>query len=317
MATVMAEAPATARVRKLNTASARRMIDPDQEVLGGVGPGQIIPDDLLDLFGVDPTRLSAQQREILSREGTASMYSLGLRIEAILMAGFAASVATADLTDPRTVYMLHEVGEETRHSRLFSRLIGSIDAKAKLPLVDDPRFRGLQRILTGFAFAFGMQFQSVFNALVLTGEEIPDLLQKRVAEHPDADPFLREVSRYHRSEEARHLSFARLRVAELWAESWWLERFAVRRVLPIIMWGLFDSFVHPGMYAEAGLPGLKTWREARTHPTRVDLRALSLRPVLQAMIDGGAIKPGRVGRRWRKACLVDRHGSPLPLGAAA
>ena len=305
--------PATSRVTKLNTASARRLIDPDADVPGGVGPGQIIPDDLLVDLGVDPTQLSEQQRITLSREATAAMYGLGLRIEAILMAGFTAQVATSDLTDPRTVYMLHEVGEETRHSRLFSRLIASIDPKVKLPLIDDPRYRWLHRLVAGLSFTVGMQFQSVFNAMVLTGEEIPDLIQKRVADRPDADPFLREVSKYHRLEEARHLSFARLRVAELWAESWWLERIAVRRVLPSIMRGLFDSFVHPGVYKAAGLPGFRTWREARRHPARVELRALTLRPVLAAMIEGGAVKPGRVGRSWRKACLVDRHGTPLNI----
>ena len=47
-----------------------------------------------------------------------------------------------------------------------------------------------------------------FCVLVLTGEEVPDLFQKLAGEHPDTDPFIRDVNRYHRAEEARHLAFA-------------------------------------------------------------------------------------------------------------
>ena len=50
---------------------------------------------------------------------------------------------------------------------------------------------------------------------MLAGEEIPDLMQKLASEHPETDPLLAEVNRYHRQEEARHLAFARMRLPEL------------------------------------------------------------------------------------------------------
>ena len=50
---------------------------------------------------------------------------------------------------------------------------------------------------------------AVFCVLVLAGEEIPDLFQKKIADHPETDPFVRDVNHYHRMEEARHLAFAR------------------------------------------------------------------------------------------------------------
>lgn len=49
-----------------------------------------------------------------------------------------------------------------------------------------------------------IQNPALLYTMVLAGEEIPDLLQKRAAEHPGTDPFVREVNRYHRQEEARH-----------------------------------------------------------------------------------------------------------------
>jgi hypothetical protein len=315
--TASARTATTERIERLNTVSARRILDPDEAVPGAVGPGQLIPDDLLVDLGVDVTRLTAQQRVTLSREAVASMYSIGLRIEAALIAGFAARIATSELTDARTVYMLHEVGEETRHSRLFSRIIDSIGAQARLPVIGDPRFAVLERLGTGIAFGVGMQFPSAFNAMVLAGEEIPDLLQKKIAEHPACDPLIREASRYHRLEEARHLSFARMMVGELWERSWWGERVVVRRIVPLLIAGLFDAFVHPGVYSATGLPGVKTWLAVRRSPRRVALRHAATRPVLDALIEGGALRRGRIPARWRRLCGVDRQGRPVRPPAAA
>ena len=43
------------------------------------------------------------------------------------MAGFGLQIAEADdYTDPRITYLLHELGEETRHSRLFARLLDQL-----------------------------------------------------------------------------------------------------------------------------------------------------------------------------------------------
>ena len=50
---------------------------------------------------------------------------------------------------------------------------------------------------------------ALFCLLVLSGEEVPDLMQKLASEHPDTDPMIKSVSKYHRQEEARHLAFAR------------------------------------------------------------------------------------------------------------
>ena len=52
MATTMTRShdDASRRVEKLSQASLRKIIDPDVDVLGEVGPGQVLPDELL----VDP-----------------------------------------------------------------------------------------------------------------------------------------------------------------------------------------------------------------------------------------------------------------------
>src|SRR3954451_11275724 len=105
------------RVSRLSHVSAKRVIEPDVEVTGDFGDGQLLPDELLLTAGLD-LDLTAEQKKILAREQVAAMLDGGIRLESVLLAGAGLMLATwPDLTDPRTTYLLHEVGEETRHSR--------------------------------------------------------------------------------------------------------------------------------------------------------------------------------------------------------
>lgn len=296
---------ASRRVEKLSQASLRKIIDPDVDLLGEVGPGQVLPDELLSIHELPEfAGLSREQRAKLSREEIASIVEAGLRFEAVLMAGFShAIVAAPDLTDPRVVYALHEVGEETRHSRLFSRLLGQLAPSARNPLA-------VMRPVELFVVRQIIRRQALLSVLVLGGEEIPDLMQKLAMEHGDTDPFIREVNRYHRSEEARHLAFARTVLAEQWRDAGMFERFLIRLVVPRIIWGMFDTIVHPGVYATVGLPKFSTWRRANRTPYRVGLRHRAARPIVKALIDGGVLRSGRIPRPWRALAGVDRAGQP-------
>ena len=74
----------------------------------------------------------------LAREEFASIVDTGVRFESVLMAGFSVDILNRpDLTDPRVTYLLHEMGEETRHSRLFVRLLEQVKPTAKNP-IDGP-----------------------------------------------------------------------------------------------------------------------------------------------------------------------------------
>src|SRR5204863_8524564 len=136
------------RIDRLSTASLKKIIEPDVDVPGQIGPGQILPDDLLSVAGLD-LDLTAEQRAILSREEVASITAAGIRFESVLAAGFSMQIVRRpDLTDPEVTYILHELGEETRHPRLFIGLMQQLRTLARNPL--DPFFRVLQCIvLTG------------------------------------------------------------------------------------------------------------------------------------------------------------------------
>ena len=124
-------------------------------------------------------------------------------------------------------------------------------------------------------------------------------------------PVLAQVNKYHRMEEARHLAFARLTVGELYPNAGTVERYIIRRIAPFLIDGLFDTFVHPGVYATVGLPTWKTWRAANRTPQRRAVKLQAVRPILKALLDGGVLKSGRIPFAWRRLAKVDRHGNAL------
>jgi hypothetical protein len=297
----MPSAAVDARIERLSAVSVDRLFDPDQDLPGGVGDGQIIPDELLSTSGLD-IELSPAERATLAREEVASILDAGVRFESALTAGFSMQIVAAHrLTDPRVTYMLHELGEETRHSRLFIRLIDQIEPEAKSPWHRQP--------VKGFIdlfIVFAMTMPAFFCILVLAGEEIPDLFQKMASEHPLTDPFVREVNRYHRREEARHLAFARMTLPELWARAGWFERMVVRHFGPVVVGAMFDGMVHPGVYKRVGLPGWKTWVAANHSKSRRELRQQALHPILEALKTADAF-PGRVSVGWARATGTNRR----------
>jgi hypothetical protein len=299
-------ATTASRIERLSTLSAKRVIDPDQELPGAVGEGQVLPDDLLSVRDLD-LDLTPEQRRTLSREEYAAITEEGIRFESVLNAGFSIQITrTADLTDPRVVYALHEIGEETRHSRLFVRLLEQLETTGKNPF--NAGFPGAvkRRILR-----FVTQRPPLLYVAVLAGEEIPDLIQKRWIDHPDTDPFAVQVNRYHRQEEARHLAFARAVLPDVWAAAPRRQRLQVRWFGAHLVQLQIEQLFHPGIYEAAGLPGFATWRKVHRSPSVVALRHEATRPIVAQLMEAGALKAGRIPRSWRRLCGIDRHGEPV------
>src|ERR1700722_6885181 len=274
--------PVDQRIERLSSASLKRIMEPDTEVPGTVGAGQVLPDELLSLANVPELfdKLSADQRRTLAREEFASVVDTGVRFESVLMAGFSLEILSRpDLTDPRVTYLLHEMGEETRHSRLFVRLLAQVKPRAKNPLDNRVGRIALQAVMPLLTAV-----PSLFCLLVLSGEEVPDLIQKLASEHPDTDPMIKAVSKYHRQEEARHLAFARMRFPEQWAAAGPIERFLVRYLGSRIAIGMFDTIVHPGVYASVGLPTWKTWQAVNRSAGRTAVRQAARRPLLAQLV---------------------------------
>jgi hypothetical protein len=303
----MAPSTTDERIGRLSAASARRVIEPDEEVQGAVGPGQVVPDELLSVRDLD-LPLTPEQRRRLAAEEIGAITDEGIRFESILLAGFGLQMAaTPDLTAPWVTYALHELGEETRHSRLFVRLLGQLRPRARSPFNT-----GLLGVVKRAVVGAAIRRPLLLYTLVLAGEEIPDLHQKRSSEHPATDPFLASVSRYHRLEEARHLAFARARLPELAEGATRAQRAAVRRLAPHLVQAQFEGLLHPGIYRAVGLPGWRTWWRVHRSPYVVAFRHEATQPILRELTAAGLVHPRRVPRGWRRLAGVDRTGQPVP-----
>ena len=303
----MAPTAVAERVQKLNRASQARIVEPDKDLPGRLGEGAVLPADLLlPTAGLDEGALDDERFVTFSRAALASITTAGLEFEAILMAGFGLRIARAsDYTDPRITYLLHELGEETRHSRLFARLLDQLG-----PPPPNPMDNWLVDTVGTVVVNQVIHHPALLYTMVLAGEEIPDLMQKRAADHSGTDPFVREVNRYHRQEEARHLAFARMMLPEVWERASLLDKTYVRFLAPTIIREMYENMIHAGVFGAVGLPALPTWRAARNHPGRVEVRVAATRPVLDALIDAGAIERGKVPTAWRGLCAVDPDGHP-------
>lgn len=295
------------RIARLSTASVRRVLEPEELFdWSSLGTGQVIGDDLLTTRGLD-LELDADTKARLSREEVAAMLQMGIRFEAVLNAGFSLQISQSNaVTDPRITYMLHEIAEETRHQRAFIRLIEQLDPKARNPLTGSVAERVMNFQIRRF-----IAMPAFLMVLVLAGEEIPDLLQKMASEHPDTDPLVAAVNRYHRQEESRHLSFARATLPELYARAGRLERVRIHHLAPQVISGLFDLFVHPGVYSAVGLPAWKTWRAVNRTPERAGVRHAATRNILNGLLAAGVVREHRVPPGWRRLCQVDPHGAPI------
>jgi hypothetical protein len=295
------------RVARLSHVSAKRVIEPDVEVLGDFGPGQILPDELLLTAGLD-LDLTPEQKAALSREQVAAMLDGGIRLESVLLAGAGLLMSTwGDLTDPRVTYLLHEVGEETRHSRLFQRMIGQLAPRAR-----NPFHRGIDARVGAWLYRLTASHPLLFCVMVLAGEEYPDLVQRKAIEHAGSDDYLRRANLYHREEEARHLAFGRMLLPELWAKAPRRERWMARRVAPLLVRLMIETQLrHPGIYAVVGLPPRRTAWKVDHSATQRALTAEALRGVLKSLLIAAPELQGRVPRGWRRLCQVDRNGQAV------
>lgn len=249
-----------------------------------------------------------EQRVALAREEIAAVLDMGVRMEAILNAGLSFWIAKErNLSDPKITYALHEMAEETRHSRAFIRMREQLG-----PVTDNPALSGLfgkfVRGITGWVTVR----PALLMIIGLAGEEIPDLFQKMSIESPETDEVLRAVSRYHRQEEARHISFARILLRDLWGGKVSLrDNLYMRYIMPRHIRLMFMGNIHPNVYKVVGLPTWSTWRKAESSDFRLGIQYDACRKVLNTLLEVGALQAGGIPRGWRKLCNVNQNGAAL------
>jgi hypothetical protein len=263
MTTLVQPAPREAIAERLLRASAQKSFDPEVDVDWEeplLDDRFFMPEHRVSLYGTSLwERMSHQQRIDLSRHEIASTASVGIWFELILLQLLARHIYDLSPTSDHVRYALVEIGDECRHSAMFSRFIEKLGCPAYGP---GQLAHRLGRVLktTGSG-------PEVFAA-ILIAEEILDTLQRELMGDESVQPLVRRISQIHVIEEARHVRYAhdelrrQMATASAPAKSW--ARFVAARSA----WVISRRLVHPGAYAAVGLDPAEAHRVALANPAR-------------------------------------------------
>lgn len=223
-----------------------------------------------DLFYLPPTavslyetplwdRLDHRQRVELSKRETASVLSYGIYVELLLMQGLAMHAYRRRVDSDHVAYALTEIADECRHSIMFGRLINAFGLRAtRLPT---PLYQ-VGKIVGGLYLPV-QKF-----AMTLVVEETLDTVQRALFPDETLQPLVRDVTRIHVIEEARHITYAREELQHLVAGLSPTARRAYGLMLTPAAAELSRSLVHSSCYAAVGLDPKLARRVALKSPHR-------------------------------------------------
>lgn len=279
---------------RLLSSSAKASFDPDVEVdwdapLDPAKP--CVPWQSCSLYGTGLwDGLSPRQRLDLTRHEVASIASVGIWFELILMQMLVRDTYRRDPRSLHSRYSLVEVADECRHSNMFARMIEKLGCPAYGP---GPLAHHLGRWFKATASG------TLVYAGALYVEELLDSLQRRAMNDAEVQPLVRHVSRIHVVEESRHISYAREEALRRWSRKGPLQRAYERLVLARVVHIATNRLIHPDVYRAVGLDPREARRAARRNPVWRTTLAQAASAVLRDFDRMGMVSaPARL--LWRR-----------------
>jgi P-aminobenzoate N-oxygenase AurF len=250
--------PRTAlRSAQLVAASERTTLDPFREVDWDTPIDDSafhLPPELLPLFGTSVWEAMGEAERIAySRHELAAMFGAGIWFENALMQLVLRHLVQIPVTDPSHRYLLVEVADECRHSTMFGEYIRRAGTPAygpRLPfqLADDT---GGDRVL-GYL-------------LILAVEELLDFANRSTMRDERVHPVSRQIAKVHVLEEARHVSFAKTYLTEVWSTLSAEERDVVLIAAPVLVGHVVRLNLDPAVYEHLGIADGVDLVEANRH----------------------------------------------------
>lgn len=254
-----------------------------------------IPEQRISLYGTPLYEsLTVEQRIELSKHELASIASVGLWFELLLMQMLVKVVYNTDPTSRHAQYALTEVADECRHSTMFARLVERIGCPPYGPTRHTHR---LGKLLPTIGYGPAMY------GSILVAEEILDRLQREAMNDETIQPIVRMVNRIHVLEEARHVRFAReellrgmssLKGYELPYQKW---------LIGYVSMMITRTIINPAVYASVGLDVREARRQALANPRFQETIRWSGERIMSFLDEAGLVgKPGM--RSWRRSFLI-------------
>ena len=239
-------------------------------------------------------QLSPEQRIELGKHEAVSVASTGIFLEAVLMRMLTRVAYNGDPMSGHVQYALAELGEETRHTIMFAKMIDRLGTPCYLPPL---AIRRLARVLSAVAHG-----PSLWGA-ILIGEEVIDRFQREIVDDESIQPLIRMICRIHITEEARHVGFAR---TELTASVARMPRFELpfhRLTLARTAFILSRIMINPRVYQAVGLDPRVARRAALANPHHRETLRYGGEKLVGFLDESGLIGwPG--GYLWRRSFLV-------------
>ncbi len=216
------------------------------------------PEHRSSLYGTELWRgLSQAERITLTRHEVASIASLGVWFETILMQLLLREYYRADPTAAHSQYALTEVADECRHSVMFGRMIAKLECPVyRVGAFDDALGKWIAATATG----------PRMYAAILIAEEILDSLQREAAADETVQPLVRMVSRIHVIEEARHVRYAREELARQVRAAGTRRLAFDRLVIARAAYLTGTRIISPQVYRSVGIDPEVGRRAARANP---------------------------------------------------
>ncbi len=287
-----------ALAERLLRSSARQSYDPDVDIDWSAPP---VPGlwwmqpERMSLYGTPMWKsLSVEQQQTLSLHEVASMVSVGIWFEVVLMQILLRDAYREDPRSARTQFMLTEVGDETRHTVMFGRAIQAMGAPAYGPRETPYKLAKLGPVALRGASAY---------AGILIGEEPVDRWQRDLMKDERIQPLARMIARIHVTEEARHVTFAR---DELTRAVQGLGRTKLRwhqAMTAQVAFVTMRSLVHPDVYKVVGLDPAEARRQALGNEAYRETIAWMGEKVMPVLQEAGMVAE-RDRKVWRASMLM-------------
>lgn len=252
-----------------------------------------LPPEWLPLYGTTIwDAMSTDERIAYSRHECASMFGAGIWFENQLMQLVLRHLVELPVTSPAHRYLLVEVADECRHSTMFGEYIRRAGTPAYAPSSDTMTFDAIGHLPGHRALGY---------LLILAIEELLDAFNRATTKDDRIHPVSRQIAKLHVMEEARHVSFAKTYLTEMWPALDGEERESVKTMAPTAVAMVAGLTIDPEVYATLGIEGGED--AARTNPIYRARVVEGLGKLTAFLTDLGVIDPDSVDI-WRDLGLI-------------
>ncbi len=251
------------KAEQLIAASSRLSLDPFRDIDWSVEVRDDgifhLPPQKLPLFGTTAWEsMTDEERHEYSRHECASLSAAGIWFENKLMQIVLRHLAEVPVSDPSHRYLLTEIADECRHSMMFGEYI----RRAGTPTYGPSTLSGLTDI---HALPGG---RAVGYLLILAAEELLDVCNRATMKDPNVHQVSRQIAKLHVLEEARHVSFAKTFLQEVWPALPSEQRSEAAAFAPIAVGIIASLLVNKDVFIELNIANGD--EIARTNPVHRD-----------------------------------------------